>query len=285
VRLKPEGLHLQHCLDAEEGVRTAQQIQPDLILCDLEMPGLHGFEVCRRLKEDPTTNTIPIIFLTGADDVVTKVEGFDLGASDYITKPFQPAELRARVRAALRTKRYHDMLALRAQVDALTGLRNRAYFDDRLSYEVRASARYHRNVGLALIDVDHFKSVNDRHGHPAGDYVLQMLGALLIRTVRAADSACRYGGEEFAVILTETDLEGTRTLGERFRREVENMTWPTGNRVTVSVGVAATSMLLQPTTEMLIAAADDALYDAKLAGRNCVCKARPTSASRSLAAK
>src|SRR5450631_822939 len=125
VRLKPEGLVVHHALDAQDGLAQASRIQPDLILLDVDLPLITGFEVCRKLKDDPALAHVPIIFLTGATDVYTKVQGFDLGAVDYVTKPFEPAELRARVRAALRTKRFHDILAARSHIDGLTGIWNR----------------------------------------------------------------------------------------------------------------------------------------------------------------
>ena len=136
VRLRPEGLILHCALSAEEGLAKARDAKPDLILLDVDLPLMTGFEVCQKLKEDSTLAQVPVIFLTGASEVHTKVQGFDLGAVDYVTKPFEPAELRARVRAALRTKRYHDLLSARSHVDGLTGVWNRSYFNQRFGEEV-----------------------------------------------------------------------------------------------------------------------------------------------------
>ncbi|HEY4117046.1 MAG TPA: response regulator, partial [Byssovorax sp.] len=176
VRLRPEGLRVHHAHDGEQGVKMTEALLPDVILLDVEMPEVSGFDVCRRLKADPRTSGIPIIFLTGASDVDTKVHGFDLGAVDYVTKPFEPAELRARVRAALRTKRYQDLLETRASIDGLTGLSTRRCFDERLAAEVQLANVERRSLSLVMLDVDHFKSLNDTYGHPFGDRVLQSLG-------------------------------------------------------------------------------------------------------------
>src|SRR3984957_10311909 len=169
VRLRPEGLVLYHALDAQEGLAKAKELRPDLILLDVDLPLGTGFEVCKLLKDDPLTAQIPVIFLTGASEVYTKVQGFDLGAVDYVTKPFEPAELRARVRAALRTKRYHDILASRSHVDGLTGLWNRAYFDQRRIEGCSAARRYERTISLLLLYLDGFKILNHSHGRPFGD--------------------------------------------------------------------------------------------------------------------
>ena len=202
VRLRPEGILLHHALSADEGLEKALHVKPDLILLDVDLPVLSGFEVCQRLKNDPATASIPIIFLTGASEVRTKVHGFDLGAVDYVVKPFDPAELRARVRAALRTKRFLDLLATRSHVDGLTGVWNRTYFNQRFGEEMSAATRYGRAVALVMLDLDHFKGHNDSFGHPFGDQVLQAVGDVLHTCLRTTDAPCRFGGEEFALILS-----------------------------------------------------------------------------------
>jgi len=237
------------------------------------MPDLHGFEVCRRLKQDALTSAIPVIFLTGEGQTAQKVLGFDMGAVDYITKPFEPAELRARVRAALRTKLYQDLLAERAHVDALTGLGNRAAFDTQLKREIGAFARYGRQVSLILIDLDHFKQVNDQFGHPVGDRALQVVAGALVGMVRSADAVCRYGGEELALILTDTGVGGARALAERVRRRIERLELRhegTLVPLSASLGVASIEDLGEPTETSLVEAADAALYEAKRGGRNRV---------------
>src|SRR5256885_12242808 len=155
VRLRPEGVRLLTALDAERGLALAIDAQPDLILLDIDLPEQSGLDLCRRLKSIPETAHIPVIFLTASSDIDTKVHGFDLGAVDFVTKPFHPAELRARCRAALRMKRATDMLTREARVDALTDLKNRAYFDERLGIEVEASRRTDSPLALVMIDLDH----------------------------------------------------------------------------------------------------------------------------------
>ncbi len=276
VRLRPEALRVEHATSPVQGLAMAAALQPDLILLDVEMPEMGGFEVCTRLKENPATSSLPIIFLTGADSVDTKVRGFDLGAVDYVTKPFDPAELRARVRAALRTKRLHDMLSARAQLDGLTGLWNRGYFNQRLADEMLAVRRYGRSLSLVMIDVDHFKRLNDGYGHPFGDMVLQRIGETLTAHSRATDAACRYGGEELAIILTETPREGAMVLAERLREAIEAIELrPKGKPVvvTASLGVIDAASLGEAssrTVQALLAGADAALYRAKEGGRNRV---------------
>jgi diguanylate cyclase (GGDEF)-like protein len=274
VRLREEGVLLHHALSSQEGLRMALELDPDLVLLDVDMPAGTGFDVCVTLKNDSATASVPVIFLTASSSSVDKVRGFDIGAVDYITKPFEAAELKARVRAALRTKRYHDLLAARSNVDALTGLWNRRYFDERLKDEVAANRCYHRKVSLIMLDVDEFKKINDRHGHPFGDRVLEGVGELLRTACRTTDAACRYGGDEFALILTETPLSGSSRLAERLCKQVAAMAFRVGGQqvqIGVSVGVTEADVLGESTTsEALLSAADDALYEAKRCGRNCI---------------
>lgn len=274
VRLRPEGVVLEHAFDAEQGLAMVAQAPPDLVLLDVSLPTMTGFELCRVLKSEMTTASVPVIFLTGASDVHDKVEGLDLGAVDYVTKPFEPTELRARVRAALRLKRYHDLLAARCHVDGLTGVWNRSYFDLRIGEEVAAAQRYGRVVSLVLIDLDDFKSCNDRYGHPFGDQVLQRVGEVLGHGLRATDAPCRFGGEEFAVLMTQTPLEGAMGTAERIRRQIGELRFqPKGQpvRVSGSFGVSCTEYLEgPPSASRLIAAADAALYTAKSRGKDQV---------------
>jgi diguanylate cyclase (GGDEF)-like protein len=277
VRLKPEGLKFHHAFRAQEGLATARALQPDLVLLDVIMPDESGFELCSQLKADPATSAIPIIFLTGSTDVVDKVKGFDAGAVDYVTKPFEAAELQARIRAALRSKRYQDMLAQRAQIDGLTGLWNRAYFDQRLREEIVAAQRYGRALGLVMMDLDHFKRMNDTYGHPFGDRVLQTVGELLAEHCRTGDTACRYGGEEFGIIIREADLQQSVRAAERVRLHLEELQLEARQRrvsVTASFGVSTVDRTLDQVPiaqERLLSDADHALYQAKHAGRDRVC--------------
>jgi two-component system cell cycle response regulator len=279
VRLRPEGLVLHHALSAEEGLARALELRPDLILLDVNLPLVTGFEVCQKLKDNPATASIPIIFLTGAAEVHTKVQGFDLGAVDYVVKPFEPAELRARVRAALRTKRFHDLLSARSHVDGLTGIWNRSYFNQRFGEEISAAQRYGRTVTLVMLDLDHFKALNDSFGHPFGDQVLQTMGDILHACLRTTDAPCRYGGEEFALVLTETDEPGAKVTAERVRLEIAQHAFRPKDKhvqVTASLGIACSSAFDRESLSMstVVTAADDALYQAKAEGRNRVCVAK-----------
>jgi diguanylate cyclase (GGDEF)-like protein len=278
VRLVHEGVTLLTAEHAESGLALAIEAQPDLILLDIDLPEESGLDLCRRLKSIPETAHIPIIFLTATNAIETKVHGFDLGAVDFVTKPFHPAELRARVRAALKMKRAQDMLTREARVDALTGLKNRAFFDERLIIELEAARRKRTPLSLVMIDLDHFKKLNDNHGHPFGDLVLQRVGELLSQGGRRGDAACRYGGEELALLLAATDLEGAVNVAERTAERIRALELPARNGarvvITASFGVAEASRVQERngvvTAPMLLSAADEALYAAKQEGRDRV---------------
>ncbi len=267
--LHDEPVDISLAFDGESGLQLAAATLPDVILLDVEMPGLDGFEVCRRLKEDSTTQIIPVIFLTGASSPQRKIEGLNLGAADYVTKPFDPAELRARVRTSLRTKFLLDLLAQNAQMDGLTGLWNRAHLDRRLAEEVGSVQRRHQALSCVMLDVDHFKSINDRFGHPSGDAVLRLLANILLEHSRAEDIVCRYGGEEFAILCPGVGAAGSGMLAERLRSEIAAATLTCGEHdipITCSFGVAEAS--LDPSA--MLVRADQCLYRSKSSGRNRV---------------
>jgi diguanylate cyclase (GGDEF)-like protein len=262
ARLRGEPVTLHHANDGEEGLALALSLQPDLILLDVEMPGTDGFETCRRLKGDACTMAIPVIFLTGACSTEEKIKGLDLGAADYVTKPFDPAELRARVRVSLRTKYLLDLLSRKAMIDGLTGLWNRAYFDQRLPAEQALMNRSTRPLACLMVDIDHFKRLNDRHGHPFGDEVLREVARAVGDGCRAHDVVCRYGGEEFAVLLPDTSQEQALTLAQRLCETVRGLRFERAKAdvpVTCSIGVGHD-----------VPSADQALYAAKHAGRDRV---------------
>jgi len=272
ARLTPEGLNVSSELDGERGVERAVAEKPDLILLDIDLPDVDGFEVCRQLKDHPDTKDIPVIFLTGTTSTESKVRGLDLGAVDYVTKPFDQVELRARVRAALRTKRLQDLLEHQSFLDGLTGLWNRAYLDQRAESELNIARRYGRPVSLILLDIDHFKMINDTHGHLFGDIVLQGTAECLPIYARRSDIVTRYGGEEFAILLADTGLRPAAYVAERLRIAVESKSFEAHGKpvnVTASFGVASThSMTCELTRENLLGEADRALYASKDAGRN-----------------
>jgi len=273
--LAGEGVEILSAFDGKSGLETARGTPPDLILLDVNMPDLDGFEVCQRLKTENLTSSIPVIFLTVAASTAEKVKALEFGGVDYITKPFDPAELRARARSALRTKFLIDQLAQRAKIDGLTGLWNRAFFEERLEAELSLARRTGRPVACMILDIDFFKQINDGYGHTAGDVALRALAQSLRANSRIEDVVCRFGGEEFIVLCPNTDSSAAMIAAERLRRIVAAMTPRCGGatiRMTCSIGVAdiATSG-----ESNLVNAADKALYEAKSGGRNQVCCARP----------
>ncbi len=276
ARLKHEDLQLVAASTGAEGLSMAMTIEPAIILLDLDMPEIDGFEVLRRLKNTSQTVNIPVIVLSGLHGAQDKVAAFDLGAVDYITKPFNLTELRVRVRAALRLYQLVQMLAQRAQIDGLTGLWNRVHFDNRWADEVSGAGRHSRKLSLALIDLDHFKSINDSFGHPAGDAVLQGIARTLQRECRQEDIACRYGGEEFALIMPDTDTEQATIVCDRVLSAIAAIEWPRhpDRQVTASIGLAGASMSPGLTPEQWLELADKVLYAAKNSGRNRMCVRR-----------
>lgn len=283
ARLSSEPVELHFATDGKAGLEMATSLLPDLILLDVDMPQPDGFEVCRQLKADSRTLPIPVVFLTGATGTDEKIKGLELGATDYITKPFEPAELRARVRASLRTKYLLDLLSRKAMIDGLTGLWNRSYFDMRMSQELSLTRRTRQPLACIMLDLDHFKRLNDSYGHPSGDEVLRWVGQLLTETCRGEDIVCRYGGEEFVVLCPNTMADQAADLAERIRSSLESFTWrfrDTAVRVTCSLGVADLRHVPPPSVVEL---ADRALYQAKHSGRNRVIVAAPPNPAREVA--
>jgi len=271
--IKDIGADLLFACDGQSGLVLANQEQPDLILLDVNMPNLSGFEVCSLLKDNPETYDISVIFLTGDSQSLNMVKGFDLGAIDYVTKPFDKAELTARVRAALKTKTLLDLLTSQAQIDGLTGLHNRRYFDEQLAQKMAECHRYNQCVGLLLLDVDHFKKINDQLGHPKGDQALTKLAQVISNTCRTSDIACRYGGEEFALILPQSDQPFTLHCGQRLLqtvRDCPDFKRILGQSLTISIGSACAPPCDTRTPSSLVQEADKALYAAKQSGRDRV---------------
>ena len=271
--LADEPLELNCVLTSEAGLAAAAADLPDLVLLDVDMERSDGFHVCKRLKSDSATRDIPVVFLTSGSAMEQKVQGLELGAVDYVTKPFAMPELRARVRAALRTKHLMDLLAKRALIDGLTGLANRASLEQRLAQELSLSRRTKRPLACVMVDVDHFKKVNDTYGHAFGDEVLRSVAQTLVSGCRTEDLIARYGGEEFALLLPNTNGVGAAELAERLRQAVASIPVTHGKTpvtVTCSFGVSEWPRAVDPS---LLEAADKALYQAKQAGRNRVISA------------
>ena len=225
-RLERAGYRVLVAQNGREAVDVARKERPDLIILDVMMPVMDGLEACRLIKDDDATRDTPVIFLSARDETDIKVSGLSLGANDYISKPFKAEELLARVYVAMRLKRERDQLRKRAEeaveraevaqeramTDALTGLLNRYGLQHILGRALSETRRYNRPLSCLMIDLDHFKSVNDLHGHAAGDVALQQIATVLSDNVRGSDMVFRYGGEEFLVLLPETDLEGAVSL-------------------------------------------------------------------------
>jgi len=265
----------------EPGIRMALNEAPDLILLDVNMPKMDGLKVCRHLKETESTRDIPILFLTVERNIDSLARALDLGGTDYILKPFHEIDLRARVRAALRTKRMIDLLKEQARIDALTGLSNRAAMDAALQSAHAAYQRLGQPFALLMLDVDNFKIINDQHGHGIGDDLLREVARALQVSSRPYDTPCRFGGDEFGVVLGQTEGIDAGRAANRIltaladvglRRDAE-----TTIGVTCSAGLASTSVLSPEFgAEEIVKAADEALYRAKREGRNRLCAARPT---------
>ncbi len=272
ARLTKENLDIICAEGGITGLEIARREKPDIILLDLDMPDMSGLDTCRALKADLDLCMIPVLFLTGSATPEDKVQGLDLGAVDYITKPFDAFELRARVRAALRTKHLQDLLIEHAQIDPLTGLPNRRVLMERLQHEWARIERNGGQLSFIMVDIDHFKRVNDVHGHQIGDKMLQEVAAIISQQCREVDLPARYGGEEFAIVVAGETTSGAACLADRCREEIANARVTVNGEtiaVTASFGVASANNL--PSLDVLMKQADEALYRAKQAGRNLVC--------------
>lgn len=260
-------------VDGEHALRQARTQKPDLILLDIVMPDMSGLEVCRTLKDDPATAEIPIIFVTASASEAEEVQGFELGAVDFIVKPINPVITSARVRTQLALKLQYDFMRNVALMDGLTGVGNRRRFDEELRKGWRLCQRESRPMSLIMVDVDHFKRYNDSAGHLAGDECLRSIATRLQKTLRRPhDLLCRYGGEEFAALLPFTDAGGASDRAQVMLQAINELalTHPdpqAGPLVSISLGVATMVPTPQCRREQLIDAADKALYRSKRGGR------------------
>lgn len=264
--------------DGAEGIVTAKNIQPQVILLDVMMPGMDGYEVCRLLKQDPATTAIPVIMLTSKTETLDRIKGLEIGAADYIMKPFDQGELLARIATQVKLKNLYDelqeknrMLEELSKKDGLTNLFNRRYFQERVTEEFSRARRYDFPMSFIIFDIDHFKDINDTHGHPAGDEVLRHIAKMLTSNIRDVDIPARYGGEEFTLILPHTKLCNAVAVAERLRRQIESHPVEFHDKsipVTISLGVAGIPDNNPKSCNELIQFADEALYKAKQSGRN-----------------
>lgn len=279
--LRRSGYDVVECTAGEEARKALHDIPWDVAILDRRLPDMDGLDLCEELKRDQNYRARYIIMLTGEDEPSDKILGLDVGADDYITKPFQHAELMARIRAG---KRIVDLqkellasnrrLELLSITDGLTQLYNHRYFQEEMARTFEESLRYQRPLALALIDLDFFKKVNDSYGHAVGDEVLKAVSKIFLESIRTSDLAARYGGEEFAVMMPETTMEDALQFAEKIRTMVASTPVQTKDgkeiHVTVSIGVAAVPHPRLRTARDLIDDADRNLYEAKQGGRNQV---------------
>ncbi len=294
--LSNEGYLTISAFDGIEGYDMAVKHSPDLILLDIMMPNIDGYEVLNRLKKDTRTANIPVIFLTAKVEAKERVTGLEIGAVDYITKPFYLREVIARIKIHLRLKEYEKMLKQKnqelkdysdlllelnakleeiARKDELMNIWNRRAFNEQITQTHNYSIRYKRPYTLIIADLDHFKNYNDLYGHQEGDVVLQDVASAITKSCRITDFIARYGGEEIVIILPETDeTEGVLTA-ERIIKSVSDLNIPHANNenlgiVTISAGVATFNPNMLTDAEYMVKKADNALYRAKNSGRNRV---------------
>jgi diguanylate cyclase (GGDEF)-like protein len=293
--LSNSGYLVRKATSGEMALDTIQISKPDLVLLDVRMPNMDGYEVCKQLKANPDTSGIPIIFLSASNNTDDKIQAFAVGGADYVTKPFQAEEVLARVRHQITILRQQQQLATQnyqlqqvkaalqqanlelqrvANTDSLTQIANRRCFDELLEQEWQRLRRDQQPLSLVLCDIDYFKNYNDCYGHPAGDACLQQVAQIISQSInRPADMVARYGGEEFAIILPNTDQDGAVKIVETVRVALQSLQIPhaasaVATHITLSAGIACLVPALNSSCQQLIAAADTALYQAKAAGRN-----------------
>jgi len=254
-------------------LETSRKIKPDIILLDIMMPLLDGFEVCKALKEDTELKDIPVIMVTAKAEGKDLKNALEIGAVDYIKKPIDEEEVIARVQSALRQKDSREVLREKASRDGLTGLFNHRILLELLETEINKQKRNKQSISFVMLDIDYFKKVNDTYGHTAGDLVLKELSNILKNMVRGGDIPGRYGGEEFGIILPDITREDTYQLCERIRQRIADYDFyinPDSIRATISIGFYNKSAENNSTCETVIKYADEALYKAKQNGRNRV---------------
>lgn len=283
--LKQHNFEIHIAENGERAIDILAKLHPDLILLDVMMPGIDGFETCRRIKANAKTADIPVIFITALHGIDSKITGFEAGGVDYITKPFHQPEVLARVnthitlqkqkleleKARQELLKQKKLLEIMTITDDLTGLFNRRYLSNVLEREFQRCRRHDTDLSCLMLDLDHFKEINDTRGHDCGDNVLHYFGKIISKSIRHSDFAFRIGGEEFLILLPQTDIEGAVQTGEKIRlTTLTEIAAKTEVHVTVSVGVSSFHEHHPQKRDDLIIFADKALYTAKDRGRNQV---------------
>ena len=267
-------LEITEASDGIEALKVLATTNVDLIIVDLIMPRMDGLKLLSAVRQDERHEHTPVIVVTSRTEVEEKLLSFERGAQDFLTKPYHPAELVARVRVMLRLQAQMRAIEQSAVVDTLTGLYNQSYLAGALSREIKRCERYHLNLSCLMVDVDNFKLINDTQGHLAGNEVLRTLGRMLQTTLRGYDFAVRYGGDEFVIILAQNNPAGARHVAERIREMVMHYMFlpdhSPPNPVTVSIGIASIPGDVRASADRVIETADQALYKAKTSGKNRV---------------
>lgn len=267
AQMLKDSYHVKVATSGQKALEMAKTL-PDLILLDVVMPDMDGYEVCKRLKHEEQTRDIPIIFITAKNETEDEEHGLTLGAVDYIAKPIRPAIVQARVRTHILLKQQYKQLKKLALHDQLTGLYNRHFLMDIAEKKISGARRHSHSLSLILLDIDHFKLINDRFGHAQGDHILTSVAGVIDKFCRAGDIAARIGGEEFVLLLDHCNLQDGQIKAEKVRQQIEQL-MPENIKVTASFGVAE-FLGKTDTFDSLLQRADQALYLAKNEGRNAV---------------
>jgi len=263
-------------VSGKEALHIVEKENVDLILLDIMMPEMDGYEVCQKLKANTKTKDIPVVFITARTDEESIEKAYSVGGNDYVIKPFRPKELLARINRELQLKSYQEELKLLASIDPMTKLYNRRYFNEMAKNILQIDKRHEDELSLVMLDIDKFKKVNDAYGHVVGDEVIISVADTLRKHQRKSDVICRYGGEEFVILLPLTSLNDAVFVAEKMRKYIKSNIVSIGNveslKVTVSMGVSQVDVKNELNIEAALSRADQALYEAKHSGRNRVCK-------------